>query len=152
MNTDQLMIVLQQHDSTRHGKVYPADKVPLRVLNRPQLYIVNTEPNGCPGKHWVAFYFPDQGPAEYFDSVGKPPRTKRFELSLKNNGPSYIYNRQRIQGWYSNTCGLYCLYYVMQRSRGMSMDAILDQFDWFDLDANDDFVTSFIADFSYMRI
>ena len=114
MNTAQLTEFIQQHVSTREGSVYPADRVPLHVQERPQLYIVNTDPSGSLGKHWVAFYFPIQGPTEYFDSVNKPPRTRQFETCLKNNGTGYVYNRKRIQGLWSYTCGHYCLYYALQ--------------------------------------
>ena len=111
MNTQQIRNILMRYKTTRDqlGSVCPADCIPLHVTKRPQIYIVNTDPRGYEGRHWVAFYFPVDGQCEYFDSCGRPPRLPWFKESLKNNGPSFIYNVKRIQDYHSKTCGCYCV-------------------------------------------
>jgi hypothetical protein len=47
-----------------------ADKLPARVESRAQSFVVNKYSCDREGTHWVAFYFPKEGPAEFFN-----PRT-----------------------------------------------------------------------------
>jgi hypothetical protein len=59
-------------------KDYPAtvccaDDLPARVGARPRTFIVNTDTCDRGGSHWVAFYFPHVGPAEFSDSLGNAP-------------------------------------------------------------------------------
>ena len=145
MNTKQLLSILLRCKSTRDylGGVCPADCIPRHVTSRPRLYIVNTQPRGHKGQHWVAFYFPLIGPCEYFDSTGKPPRLPWFKDSLRCNGPDFIYNKKRIQDIGSWTCGPYCLFYAIQRCGGWSLKAIINVFDS-DLRFNEHLICSFM--------
>ncbi len=105
------------------------NKLPAKIRRKPRLYVVNTDPSWRSGTHWVAFYFPLRGPAEYFDSAGRGPEryNGRFRNILIANGPSYVYNTDRLQGEMSTKCGAYCLFYAMWRCRGLSMEDILNK-------------------------
>lgn len=123
------------------GGVRPADKLPSKIKRRPRAYIVNTDKSHQPGRHWVAFYFPSRGPAEFFDSMGRPPDFyhKRFKNVLLNN---YIYNDKRLQQYGTRTCGHFCLYYVILRCRGWSMRRIVNTFDFVNLNYNERIVNN----------
>ena len=56
---------------------------------------------------------------EYFDSYGLPPLISSFL------GHNAVYSSASLQPLYSNACGFYCVYYIIQRSLGMAMDDIL---------------------------
>ena len=145
MNTQQLQSVLLRYKSTcqQFGGVCPADGIPHHVTSRPRIYIVNTDPSGYKGRHWVAFYFPLEGPCEYFDSAGKPPRLHWFKDALRQNGPEFIYNTRRIQDVRTWTCGPYCLFYALLRCCGWTLKDIVNVFDS-DLRSNEHFIHNFM--------
>jgi hypothetical protein len=61
--------------------------------------VVNTDSCDREGTHWVAFHFPKEGPAEFFDSFRRAPDTYhcRFRNVLIANGPQYNFNTVRVQ-------------------------------------------------------
>lgn len=111
-------------------RVVCADSLPLKIYDRPQTFIVNTDICRGRGQHWVVFHFPERGPCEFFDSLGNPPMTyhRRFERVLIVNGPRYFYTPSQIQPNVSKTCGLYCIYFVQQRYQRKSFKTIVRQF------------------------
>ncbi len=147
MDTRQLRDALRSNPTTRGqlGVVCPADQLPPTVLRRPRLYIVNTDVSSSPGKHWVTFYFPKRGPAEFFDPIGHEPEYyhRRFRNVLLANGSTYIYNGRRLQGVGSIVCGQFCLYYAYHRCNGSTMGTIVNQFSGTDLTYNNEKVVSF---------
>jgi hypothetical protein len=56
----------------------------------------------------VAFHFPKEGPAEFFDSFERAPEMyhRRFRNILIANGSQYKFNTVRVQPEDSDTCGL----------------------------------------------
>ncbi len=133
MNGAELYSILAQDSACQSAfaGVYAADQLPLLVHIRPRLYVANTDISSKLGSHWVAFYFPeDDGPGEFFDSVGHRPDYYHsfFQSFLINNGTNYLSLTERIQGHGSNTCGLYCVFYALQRCRGHSLRTIVESF------------------------
>ena len=88
MNTSQIWTALKSDPVT--GKkflgVFPADRLPKEIESYPKGFIANTDVSGKRGTHWVAFYFPSEGKAEFFDSYGQPPERyhKFFRDYLKH--------------------------------------------------------------------
>ena len=116
-------------------KDYPAivcctDELPSHVGIGPHTFIVNTDTCDRGGSHWVAFHFPLVGPVEIFDSLGNAPETyhRRFPNVLIVNGPPYYYCSSRIEPNDTYTCGLYCLYSLKRRHRGMELPDIVKDF------------------------
>ena len=106
--------------------VYAANTLPSGPRKRkPCAYIVNTDRSYLPGSHWNVIYFDINGEVDFFDSYGRPP-PKDFSTLL---GDSYNYQEHFIQHPLSSACGQYCIFYVFQRSRGLSMEEILSLFD-----------------------
>jgi hypothetical protein len=71
MNAKQLTHFLEKRGLD--VAVVSADEIPGRPIWKPAGFIVNTDLSSGPGKHWVCFYFPKKGPAEFFDSLGHSP-------------------------------------------------------------------------------
>ena len=73
-------------------KVCCAEELPAKVIKRPYSFVTNTDSCGRPGSHWVVFHFPEDGPCEFFDSLGVKPELyhSRFKNVLVTNGPSYF--------------------------------------------------------------
>ena len=132
---DSTTIEFLLHDIFSHTEIYysvlSADDIVLTKVNTlPAAFIVNTETSWEPGAHWLAMYIPKEGPAEFFDSLGHSPvhydlNFQTFLLQIKS---SFIYNRDRLQSFGSNTCGLFCLYFLKKRIHNMSYIDILKTF------------------------
>jgi len=98
--------------------VFASDKLPATIHHRPACLIANTDPAHMSGQHWVAIYF--GATCEYFDSYGLPPI-----------GPAMIYpitsyNPYCLQDLDTNVCGEYCVYFLMKRVQGHTMDSIIN--------------------------
>lgn len=105
--------------------VIPINLLPMRKVNRPCGYIVNTQPIPEPGEHWFAIYISRSNRIEYFDPYGiKPINGKVYEF-FKINGNKYIINKKKIQHDKSINCGKFCVFYLYFKSRGYTMHKIL---------------------------
>lgn len=121
MNNFQILDVLKGYPVT----VCSADQVRVK---RGQFVIANTQRSNKPGEHWVVFYFPEEGPNEFFDSLGHAPEFYRVHFE-KNLRQPYYMTSNRIQDFKSDTCGLYCIYYVVNRYSGITMQTLMNAFD-----------------------
>jgi len=76
MNTKQLDSILRTDKATRtqFQGVYASDLLPALVESYPGCYIANEDPSDREGSHWVAFYFTNDGKAEFWDSYGQSPQ------------------------------------------------------------------------------
>lgn len=121
------------------GGVFSIDNLPESVSE--SIYFINSDPSYLPGMHWICVYFPKNSPAEFFDSLGHAPNyySQKLSLFMKN---TFIYNTRRLQAYNSNTCGLYCLFFLYYRIRGYSFSEILENFTP-NLDINDKIVIDF---------
>lgn len=101
------------------GGVYARDRLPTKTYLKPTLVIANTDEADNAGTHWVAMMVGIQTP-EYFDSLGDSP-CKEFVHFL---GKRYTQNTTLRQSPNSSACGYYCLYYVLQRARGVPFETV----------------------------
>ena len=141
MNTLQLGRILKEdpYTSSWFKGVFAKDQIPQPTI--PGVYMFNTDPSHKPGEHWLAVYVGWDG-AEYFDSYGRPPPKGIFAKFMTKCGPS-IHNPVWLQGPWTAVCGQYCLYYLLHRCRGYSMDTIVHQFGS-NLEENDRFVYDYM--------
>lgn len=130
MNTLEIHNILSKHPATKKvfKGVFAADKLPKTILNYPALFIANTDPSTKPGTHWIAFYFNKNREAEFFDSYGENPQKKEFLRFLNKNSISYSSNKQPLQGYFSNTCGHYCILYGLFKCENHSLKYFLKNF------------------------
>ena len=116
MNTLQIKAVLSHDAMTKHlfQGVYAVNMLPKTCEG---MYVINTDDHDQPGEHWVAVYN-----NEYFDSFGVPPLDPRIRDFM---GSTIIHNCVPLQQILTNACGFYCVYYLLERARGRSMEDII---------------------------
>ena len=97
--------------------VYPLDKIPT-YLKPPSNFIVNTHTKNLPGEHWVAVSYQKDGRVYAFDSFGHyyPSMLKKRLLRLSRTAPVW-YNKIQYQESDENTCGHYCLAWLIDMSK-----------------------------------
>lgn len=137
MNAQELKCVIECDPAMRRKilGVYARDKIPA-FTSFPCGLIANTDTSDLPGKHWVGFYYESKDKSEFFDSCGHSP--EYFGFRARN------YNEKRLQSSRSNVCGQYCLYYLLNRCRGVSMPSIFKDFSD-NLYENDAFIFGYIS-------
>ena len=147
MNTNQLKEAVRQDKSAKQQfrGVFPSDLLPKEVTIYPSAYIANVDPSSKAGSHWVAFYFTKDKKGEFFDSYGQSPElyTDIFKDFLQDNSQEWTFNRRELQSMNSRVCGQYCVFYVILRCRGNSMEAVVRRFSN-KKQLNDGFVDAFV--------
>jgi len=132
MNTKQLESILEADKATRtqFQGVYASDLLPTQVESYPSGYIANVDPSNKDGSHWVAFYFTNDGKAEFWDSYGQSPHlySKNFVNFLEINSNEWSMNHNVLQSLDSSVCGEYCVYYLIHRCRDFSLQTIVNHF------------------------
>ena len=92
---------------------YPCDLVPISLNIEPQAYIVNTENSLSSGRHWIGLIV-KQRKCWYFDSFGNELTNLDILSSLRKMGVrKYFFNCKQIQSVYSNSCGYFCIAFVL---------------------------------------
>lgn len=126
MKTEELEEYMMRDEYIReyYGGVVARDQLPV-VIQKPSIFIVNSDPAGLPGKHWLAVFFTTVN--EHFDSAGFYP-IAALEAELISHGPRFQYNDKRVQAYRSDTCGLFCLFYCYFRCRGYMFSEIINMF------------------------
>ncbi len=131
MNGKDIYTILKSDPYTRRvvQGVFPANRLPKKVKNLPVGFVANTDPSHKPGEHWIAIYISEDGNGEYFDSYGEPPdKYPGFLAFLQNNCRTWTYNSKRLQDYISTVCGQYCIFYLLHRCRGWSLNSITGLF------------------------
>ena len=127
MDTLQVKRALERNTFTKKTfcGVFAADELPEKIDTFPCGFVVNTDPSTEPGTHWVVFSFPSHGEGEFFYSYGYPPEDYGEPFKSYKIG---IWNKRKIQSSWSEVCGQYCIFYLYHRSRGYSMNKIVNLF------------------------
>ena len=120
--------------------VFPADKLPTvpkwRLLS--DVYIVNTDPAGEPGEHWLAIWTRNRV-SQVFDTYGLPlsnyknPTLQAWFKQWKE----VITSDQTLQAMDSYTCGHYALLFLKAKARNVSFQDFLAQWHSHSLVLND---------------
>ena len=130
MNNYQLTCILSSCTYTRNLNylVCAKDGLPSKVEKKPTIIIMNDENSTKPGRHWVCVFIPKKGECCFFDSLGKSPLTYSEHLHnlMLSIYPRYYCNKFSYQAIDSNSCGKFCLYFVISRAKGLSVEKILN--------------------------
>ena len=115
----------------------PCDRLPTSPDKQgPVAYIVNTDPEGQPGRHWIALWTQEDA-CEILDSYAIPLETYQTTVPLQRwldrHWKRVTQNRQSLQSVYSQSCGDYALFFLIDRSQGKTMN----EFDKHDYVHND---------------
>ena len=128
MNGREIVHKLSQYPATRglFKGVFSSDLLP-RSKKTPFCFIANTEPHDDPGEHWVAF-FVFATHIEFFDSYGRAPNNPMFPKSFSRYvaNKNCVYNARLLEGFFSKTCGQFCIFYICMRSSGVSYKKMIN--------------------------
>jgi hypothetical protein len=148
MNTTQIAAVLKTlpYTKSKFKGVYPSDRLPADIEKYPAALVANVDSHDKPGSHWCAFYIDENQEGEFFDSYGQTPEeySVNFKNFLDQNCKRWSYNSQVIQSLGSNVCGHYCLYYLINHCKNVSLKHIVTRFTR-NSRINDRFVYQFIV-------
>ena len=132
MDTVQLERALYAEPTCRDKfkGVYASDRLPQRIKDYPCCYIANVDRSGQKGSHWCAFFFDQEENGQFFDSYGNPPEfyTSRFNTFLNRNCTKWDFNTIRVQSDFTTVCGQYCLYYILFKCKGGSLNDMMNLF------------------------
>ena len=145
MNSQQLQFCLEKlidSSSFSFMGVFPRDLIPnLNADSRfPCCFLVNSDPSTMLGTHWLAFYFSDFSTCDLIDSYASHP--SNYSIVIRS-GLKISTNQNILQSLDSFVCGHYCVYFLYQRSRGLSYKQILSSFDLNDCDWTIDMFLNF---------
>lgn len=157
MNTFQLWDAMVHDEPTKKYHkflgVYARDTLPKRLTHAyPYGLISNTsrDADRDGGTHWVAIWINSASEAEFFDSFGKTSLTYgvEFDTFIKRAAPQsegrYKENLTQVQHPSSDYCGLFCLFYVYHKVRGLTMARIVFMFSYpRNLKSNDALLSKF---------
>jgi hypothetical protein len=95
--------------------VFSIDTLPHKLKYR-TFCICNTDIHTGTGKHWICFLKSDKSNIECFDSLGVSSEKKELLLNHCRFKPKcLIVNLTQFQKSDSITCGLFCVYFLIER-------------------------------------
>ena len=144
MNSLEIAYCLNNIGSLRkiNGGVVAANQLPT-IHTLPYCFVANTDADTKPGTHWVAFYLDAHGDCDYFDSYGRKPNNLLFQRFLR--GRAVNWNKKQVQSYLSAACGHHSIYFLHERSAGVSLNEIVCMYGS-NLDDNDASVSEFVTD------
>lgn len=110
----------------------------------PQLYIVNNAPTFLGGEHWCALII-FKSFCEFFDPLGRSPNENGVIHSFFSHCEKIKFNNVQYQSNFAKTCGHHCIFFAMQRARGISCKKIKSMYHKTNLSQNDDMVFNFVV-------
>ena len=142
LDGNQLLQNLSNDEFVTNFKgVYPIDRIP-QYPDYPSSFIVNTDPSGEPGTHWLSFYYDVNGNCTFFDSFGQHPKSYGLLNFICKTSKKWIYNDKRLQSFYSATCGYYAIFFILLKSREFNLDQICNLFSKDNFNMNDYLVSN----------
>ena len=124
MNSTQISSILHSTIESSFWGVCASDKLPKQINKYPVGFVMNVDSSDQPGSHWVAVYIDRHQQGNYFDSYGYKPSVSVLSHFLNANCRSWQCNNKQIQGYLSSVCGHYCIYFLIQRAKGVSRGEI----------------------------
>lgn len=125
----ELMARLDPVLSKQYIGTFSSDRLPSpSTIGKNSALIVNFDEHFKPGSHWLCIYVNSQRVPEYFDSFGLWPIKSNLLKFVKGINNNFLYSNTKLQSFTTNSCGYYCLYYLIRRARNESATKILEMF------------------------
>ena len=129
--------------------VFSADNLPQKIKKN-SFIICNTDLSTGPGKHWYCIVKLSTTVLECFDSLGIDTTKKFFITShFRQKGISQIkFNVTQVQSSDSDTCGLFVLYFLINRyhNKDLSFNELMNEIFVFSQSENEKLVNTFATD------
>ena len=121
MNAGQLESILKnnRHTAKYFIGVFASNNIPKpkKIKSFPCSFIANTGKLGTVGEHWVACFVNSAKHIEYFDSLAELPNNDI--TAYLNQYDKVLVTRRIVQNPFSDTCGHFCIYFLVTRSAGI---------------------------------
>lgn len=128
MNTYQLFRILSSDSYTKKyfTNIYARNELPMNV-RFPSCFIINTHNRDEPGEHWLAFFLDEFGNVEFFDPLGFSLDFYKLDGYVNKISKNRVkISTKQVQGFFSNFCGIYCVYFLHQKCRGKTFQEVLN--------------------------
>ena len=141
LDSCEIYSALKKHKNTKNlfVNVFSWDTIPLKLPKNGFSFVCNLSKSRDPGTHWIAA-FSDGETLEIFDSFAlirkRLPNSKLEKLS-KTLKLKIRVNKKRLQSYYTDACGYYCIAYIIFKSKGCQLSRFNRQFSPLDFTAND---------------
>ena len=147
MNTREIDASLKNCPITRNffvGTFSCSQIPPLPLSKRRRGWILNVDPSG-PGTHWVAAFVNERNKIWYFDSTAEEPN--KYIQAFLNQFSAVEKLNFRLQNFFSDICGQYCVYFIYSCCKKKSFERIVGRFSRTNLAKNDAFIKKWIVRF-----
>ena len=130
LSTDQIDNLLKAHKKFKGA--FPCDQIP-KFMENEYSVILNCDPISLPGSHWTALVVKGNT-GFYFDSFGRFydnfsfPEVYRENLSKICLNKKMRFQNKVLQGFHSNTCGEFCVYFIKQMDKNVPFSNIFRDF------------------------
>jgi hypothetical protein len=124
MNSLQIENILKNncHTQKYFRGVFSSNNIPF-YDKYPYTLVANTDKKGTVGEHWVSIFVKNHRSVEYFDSLGDEPNSDISKYL--SNFENIKLNRYKIQSPFSDTCGYYCIYFILNKSLHVKFKIII---------------------------
>ena len=109
---------------------FPLDGLPSFPTSLPKSMIINTQPSGPPGEHWVTVVLTEAN-CYSFDSIALPTVLPNIYMYLQPYYENICYLDCRIQDDTSNYCGAYCVSFVLHVQDDLAYNQFIGHSDVF---------------------
>ena len=111
--------------------VYPSDRLPEHPPKTTRgAYVVNTDPAGEPGQHWLGLWTED-GVCEVMDSYGLPLivyEAPGFHEWIAKHWKDVVRSDRTLQAYDSRACGHYAFEYLQDGERQRTLLEFVESF------------------------
>jgi hypothetical protein len=129
--------------------IFAIDTIP-RILKNRQFCICNTDTSDGKGIHWFCFIRTSKTTIECFDSLGVNYQKKKIlqENCKFRNVTNIHFNETIFQKNDSNSCGLFTIYFIIERMFNLDIEfeELLEDIFSEDLNSNEEKVLKFCKD------
>jgi len=128
MNSLQIQIIIQKYEPLKNKfiGVFSSNNIPSSVKRKNFCFIANTMRKGTKGEHWIACFSDEPNVIEYFDSFAEEPNCE-MRQSLLANYSKIKQNRFVLQSPFSDTCGHYCICFLVLRTHYANFSEVLQK-------------------------
>lgn len=108
--------------------IFAIDQLPKSIPHLPTLLIINTDAKNLPGRHWKAVFISQERQGEVFDSLALPLSTHLLKWLNNFTYGRWKRNKMAVQHPLSSICGVYVLYFILNRLQRTSLHSIMGEF------------------------
>ena len=108
--------------------VFAIDELPKSIPHLPVMLVVNTDSKNLPGKHWNVVFISPKRHGEVFDSLSLPISIHLMKWLNNFTHGNWKQNKKSIQHPLSSICGVYELYFILNRLKCKKMESITKEF------------------------